>query len=247
MVKKWHEKLKSEHITWLTQQLLDGRYPVEEICRLFTYKFPDIAVDFVSRDLILYARNNITGWKQSSMATTISEEVEKQISKVDFSEDLLNEEDEKKINAIKVHRRLLAEHWKNYRALIDNNSLNETAKINYLSNCSREVVLLLDLEVTEKSIVAMLGEVKKKEKEESAEQLTSYIGGYSFPKLWEKAKSLEHLQKLIGKLKSQLDILVETVVKVGNVEDVKNEVTKVYLRQVYEPHLSQSDETKTVS
>ena len=240
MVKKWFEKLKSEEITWLSQQLLEGRFPVSEICKLFGYKFPKCIVKFTTDDLLLYAKRNLIGWSEDNMPEDLEDEIEKQSVFVDTSEKhLLDSEDQSKINAIRTHRRILAENWENYMNLKSTGSENENAKAGYLDRCSRELTTIQNLEETEKSLISMLSEVKKAEEEETAEDLIDYIVGYCWPLLISKIGDEEKIsEENLARLKDYLKQIIKktsfTFTITGNGVRDKSEINKIYMRKLYE-------------
>jgi len=240
VVKKWFEKLKSEEITWLSQQLLEGRFPVSEICKLFGYKFPGSIVKFTTDDLRLYAKRNLIGWSEDNMPKDLEDEIEKQSVFVDTTEKhLLDSEDQNKINAIRTHRRILAENWENYMSLKSTGSENENAKAGYLDRCSRELTIIQSLEETEKSLISMLSEVKKAEEEETAEDLVDYIVGYCWPLLILKVGGEEKIsEEDIARLKDYLKQIIKktsfTFTITSNGVRDKSEINKIYMRKLYE-------------
>ena len=240
MAKQWYEKLKAEEIAWLSQQLLEGRFPVAEICKLFTYKFPKSVIGFSDEDLRTYAKRTLTGWSEDDLPETIEDEIEKESQLVDLSDpNLLNVDDEKKVISIITLRIVLGELWYNYRKLIEGGSDNENAKMGYLDKCSREIEVLRSLEESEKSLVSMLDEVRKAEEKESAEDLLDYVIGYCWPMLVLKVGDGEEISKedqaklkeLYLKLKEKT-VFTFTILENGVTN--KSEVNKIYMRKLYE-------------
>jgi hypothetical protein len=233
-VKLWYEKLKPEHVLFLTQKLLEGKTSVKEIAELFHIRFPKAqSIQFEPIDLEVWASEKLTGWKatesESTEGISLAEEVEKETQGVTSEHDLLNSEDQKKINMISKHRRLLLENWENYMRLKEGESPNETAKQGYLKSVSEELKLLTDLEAKEKSLLSMLEEVKSAEEKETAEQFRDYIEGYCLQKIAFKLNDVKKIKKQFDLLKERISLFEEIMEEYPSIE----EGVRIFLQKIY--------------
>ncbi len=233
-VKLFYEKFKPEMVLFISQKLLDGTTSPEELVELFHIRFPRAeAIQFTPQELTSWASETLTGWTpaqaQSTEGVSLEEEVQKEVQGVTAEHDLLNFEDNKKINVIDKHRRLLLENWENYIRLKEGESPNENAKQGYLKAVSEELRLLTDLEAKEKSLLSMLEEVKEAEEKETAEQFRDYIEGYCLQKIAFKLKEVSKIKEQMELLKKNITLFEETVEKAPSLD----EGIRTFLKKIY--------------
>ncbi len=229
------EKAKSEEITWLSQILLENKYTLSEIVQLFQVKFRASRTKFTVEDLREFAKENLASWTERE-SPGLAEVIAEQTEGVEESKDLLEPEDQKKINPVSKHRRILLENWKNYQSLLDAESTNETAKNKYLETISKEIDKIAELEAKEKSILSMLEEVKKAEEAETPDQFRDYLEGYCIPKLATKTKDLAKIKEHLAKVKERSELFVkimETPLNSQGLMPTIEEGVRQYLKQIY--------------
>jgi len=233
-VKTVWEKLKPEATLWLSQQLIEGKNSPEEIVELFHIRFPRAqAVQFTSQELTVWASENLTGWKpaetQSTEGFSLEEEVQKVTQGITSNPKFLNSEDNKKVNSVDKHRRLLLENWENYIRLKNGDSPNENAKKAYLDGTRDELKILTELEAKEKSLLSMLEEVKAAEEKESPEEFRDYMEGYCLQKIAFKIQDIPKIKKQMELLKNNITLFEQTIEEAPNLDEgIRNFLKKIY-------------------
>lgn len=237
--KEWYQKLRSEHITWLSQTLLEQIYTLKEIIDLFQVKFSSCTIRFTEEELRVFAKENLVGWEETPIVEGLESAIIEQTKDINQSPELLSPEDLTKLNPITKHRRLLLENWNNYQALIKESSTNETAKAKYLDSVAKEVDIISNLESKEKNLLTMLDEVKKAEEVETPDQFRDYLEGYCLPKLASKAKELPKIKEQFDILKSKIDLCYKIMTESPNIEEgTRNFLKAIYTRPEDDPGVS---------
>jgi hypothetical protein len=237
MGKSPFSKMNPEEVTWLSQVLLEGKYSLKEIINLFHVRFKRPSIKFGVEDLREFARENLTGWTEHE-SDGLEDAVEEATADVTEDKDFLTPGENKKIDPVSKHRRILLETWKLYQALVDpqDPSTNETAKGKYLDIIAREIDKIAELESKEKSFLSMMEEVRAAEERETAEQFVDYLTGYCLPKLLNKVGNSDKFKEQSQTLKNHIDLLVqilETPFEGQTAPPSLEEAIREYLKRIY--------------
>lgn len=221
--------LTPEAKMFLHQHLIENKLSLEELVILFKQKFPHVRHSRINvENLRKYALQNISGWEERTVSG-LEEIVEEEISKVPISEEFITDET-KKIDQIQKHRQILKELWKNYMGLKFSKK-QESMKARYLEDISKELLVLQELEESERGILSMLDEVRRAEAEESAIEHRDHLEGWGLPRLVKKCETVQEATRQLSFLQERVVILKHILVKTGDL----GEAVKLYLKKLYEP------------
>jgi hypothetical protein len=221
--------LDTEAKMWIETELEQGILTLEEIIENFKMEFPHLARKVSLDDLKFFVQETKPDWKEPQQSSELEDLVKTELRKGVQTGDFLGAEDEKKINQIAKHRRLMAEAWKLYEKIREKPLKHEQDKKSYLDFISKELQVLATLEESERGVLSLFQEVKEAESKETAEQHLDWIYGWCLQNLLRKAGSAEKGLEMLSRLDEKIKLLKELLQKQPDVE----ETIKNYLRALY--------------
>ena len=191
----------------------------EQILRILETKFGWVK-GVTLKDVEEYRLKIYPGYKQqlkkevlsfAKLEADILAEIQKPEIVIEGDEDF-SEDEQRKVNQIRAHRKLLKELYDGYLKL--RSTKEETAKLKYLYQLSAELVIVAGLEASEKSFLSALEEVRKAELKETPDQKFESIISWSIPRLSERCKDLNEASMFMWRtqlfLNEYMKILLES-------------------------------------
>ena len=163
----------------------------------------------------------------SELEPKMEEKVEEVVKEVPPVEEFLPKDEKEKIGDLKHHRMILKEIWENYLKC-KGSERAESTKSKYLEQLSKELIIVRELEETEKGMASLMEEVKKAEEEESESQMCDYIEGYCLQILARKSGNSTGAITQLEILKKNLEIFMGLLK-----EHELEEALKIYLEKLY--------------
>jgi len=158
----------------------------------------------------------------------IEEKVEEVVKEVPPVEEFLPKDEKEKIGDLKHHRMILKEIWENYLKC-KGSERAESTKSKYLEQLSKELIIVRDLEQTEKGAQSLLEEVRLAEEGETVEQFRDYLEGYTLQVLCRKAGTPEQAVQQLTILEGSVKVL-KTLLETNTLENA----IKIYLEKLYQ-------------
>jgi hypothetical protein len=199
----------------------------QEILALFDEKFPwkkgltpKSIADYRKRYVPEYKSLLLQryGKEKEQKPAEIEEEILEEVRAADTEKEEFSADEQKKLNQIRAHRKVLKELWENYLKV--RHSKEEVAKGRYLELMSRELEKLGELEQTERSFLSAMDEVRKAEAKLTIVQLFDSLTGWFMPRMVEKAKdngqALEYLFRLQLFCNDYSKLLLENPIEQAN-------------------------------
>ena len=162
--------------------------------------------------------------KPEELEEEILKEVEELEREAKEEEEFVSEDEKRKMNILKAHRKLLKEAWLTY--VKAKKTFNTVAMARFIEICQKELEDIQKLEVAEKSLLSALDEVRKSSEKETIEQKFDSLVGWSLLRLIEKAKTYMEAQEYIFRLQLYLNSLNYKLLTLPSIKDVVSETLK---------------------
>ena len=153
------------------------------------------------KELILQ-RYGLKAETKEEFTPEIEAEILEEVKEAEEEGEEFTKEEQRKINMLRAHRKLLSELWANYQKV--KNSQFDVAKGRYIQLMAEELGLISQLESSEKSFLSAMDEIRKAEQKMSIESHVDSLKGWFWPRAMEKAKDTSQAQEFLVNFQSYL-------------------------------------------
>lgn len=209
----------------------------KEILELFLTQFPWVKGVKVSH-VTSYRKKYLPHYKELILQRygkerekppeEIEEEILQEVRDAEVADDEFTKDEKRKTNMIKAQKTLLKEMYENYRAI--KSSTDETTKKNYLVEMAKQLIVIGDLEASEKSFLSSMNEIRLAELRLTVDQYLDSICGWFLLRMFDRAGSKEKALEAIRILHLFLEDYKSTLEGAKDIVDAnKKTLEKLYV------------------